>query len=66
METFTYFECRVCGFDAVVDAATADGGCYCPLCAEDNGRDVRMDSRPAIDTDKPEGRDMRSEPSHDQ
>ena len=67
MEKYIYLACRDCGWDAVLDEATSAGNHYCPLCAEDYGRDVRMESRPAIDTDKPEGRDMRSDkPRHDQ
>jgi hypothetical protein len=55
---FTYWECLDCGFDAI----TKDGLVYtpiCPLCAGDNGRDVEMKSRVALDTDIVEGKDAR-------
>ena len=59
---FTYHECPDCGFDAVT---TANGQSYtCAICAEDNGRDVTMRSRPACDDDAPEGRDWRKEMAH--
>lgn len=57
---FVYFECPDCGFDSVLHQTTADGTPgYCPICAEDNGRDVRMRRRVADSDDKPEGRDAR-------
>lgn len=58
MAEFDYFECRECGFSSVQNA-NFRGSEYCPMCAEDNGRDVRMTRRPALDSDKPEGRDAR-------
>ena len=61
---FTYYECQDCGFDTV-QPAQVPGPFYCPLCAEDNGRDVRMSGRPALDTDAPEGRDARKASRHD-
>ena len=56
---FTYHECPDCGFDAITQA---NGRSHCcPICAEDNGRDVSMRSRPARDDDAVEGRDARAE-----
>lgn len=59
--TFDYFECSDCGFDSV-QRSDFDGSKYCPLCAEDNGRDVTMRRRPAVDSDMPEGKDARRSP----
>jgi hypothetical protein len=56
---FIYFECSDCGFDSV-QKSDFSGASYCPLCAEDNGRDVRMTSRIARQSDMPEGRDARA------
>lgn len=53
---FMLIECPACGFDAVKEAngLTLD---YCPLCAEDNGRDqVMVERRQATLDDKVEGR----------
>lgn len=58
MTAFEYFECPDCGFDSV-QRSDFDGSNVCPLCAGDNGRDVWMRRRPALDTDKPEGHDAR-------
>jgi hypothetical protein len=55
---FIYFECSSCEFSSV-QHSTFKGGSYCPICAEDNGRDVVMTQRVCRDTDKPEGRDAR-------
>ncbi len=55
---FLYHECPSCEFSAVTRADYAGPG-LCPLCAEDNGRDVAMRRRIARDTDRPEGRDAR-------
>lgn len=55
---FIYFECTECGFDSV-QPKTFRGSHMCPICAEDNGRDVTMNARVCRDTDKPEGRDAR-------
>lgn len=57
---FDYFECAVCEFSSV-QLATFSGSGFCPMCAEDNGRDVTMNRRTARDSDKPEGRDARAE-----
>lgn len=54
---FTYWECKDCGFDAVtIDSIKTP---ICPLCAEDNGRDVEMVGRVANSEDKVEGKDAR-------
>jgi rubredoxin len=38
-----YFECPVCGFDHHEAKRLAEEDeIYCPLCAGDNGRDVRL------------------------
>jgi hypothetical protein len=37
------------------------GSPCCPICAQDNGRDVVMSERMARVSDKPEGRDARKE-----
>ena len=58
---FIYFECPLCGFDSV-QRKEFRGSDTCPLCAEDNGRDVEMTVRVCRDTDKPEGRDARETP----
>jgi hypothetical protein len=55
---FIYYECPECGFDSV-QKKDFSGSSWCPLCAEDNGRDVSMYIRICQDTDKPEGRDAR-------
>ena len=57
---FDYFECPACEFSSV-QRATFTGGEDCPLCAEDNGRDVRMTRRTCRTTDKAEGKDARKE-----
>lgn len=54
---YTYHACSVCGFDAVTEASGKSH--ICPVCAEDNGRDVLMRSRPVRDDDAVEGRDAR-------
>lgn len=56
---FIYFECPECGFSSV-QKTDFKGSDACPLCAGDSGHDVCMRSRPAQDTDKPEGKDARS------
>lgn len=55
---FIYFECQDCGFDSV-QRDDFKGSYYCPLCAGDNGRDVEMSRRTALESDKPEGFDAR-------
>lgn len=55
---FDFFECPECGFSAVQHAAFV-GSAACPLCAGDNGHDVRLHQRTATDNDKPEGFDAR-------
>jgi hypothetical protein len=57
---FIYFECEACGFDSVqrVDFTGSDA---CPLCDGDNNRYSKMKRRIARDTDRPEGRDARTE-----
>lgn len=57
---FTYFECPACEFSSIL-ARPANDRDICPLCAGDNGRDVRMQHRPARDDDRPEGRDARKQ-----
>ena len=55
---FIYFECPMCEFSSV-QKSTFSGDDYCPMCAEDNGRDVSMHMRVCQESDKPEGRDAR-------
>lgn len=57
---FDYFECPDCCFSSV-QKSDFKGSSACPLCAGDNGHDVRMLRRTARDTDKPEGRDARKD-----
>lgn len=56
---YVYHRCPECDFDAVLPNTA--GRQMCPLCAEDNGRDVTMTRRDATPDDKPEGRDWRKE-----
>ena len=68
MSAFKYVECPECGFDHVLRSAPTDYGViYCSMCAEDNGRDVRMCERSATDHDDPEGQDdkMTGSPAHE-
>lgn len=58
MNDFDYFKCRECGFDSIQRSDFSGSEC-CPLCAEDNGRDVVMQRRTAVAEDKPEGFDAR-------
>jgi rubrerythrin len=55
---FTYYECKVCQFDAVYENGDTGSRC-CPICEEDNARSNRMASRVARTTDRPEGFDAR-------
>ncbi len=55
---FDYFECGECEFSSI-QVSTFTGYSYCPICAGDNGRDVRMIRRTARDTDVAEGKDAR-------
>jgi hypothetical protein len=55
---FAYFQCQECEFDSVQNASFK-GAYYCPVCAGDTGREVRMGRRPATEEDKPEGFDAR-------
>ena len=57
---FIYFECRECEFSSVQHVSFTGSPC-CPICAQDNGRDVVMSERTARVSDKPEGRDARKE-----
>lgn len=57
---FDYFECPECGFDSV-QKSDFMGSRWCPLCAGDSGHDVRMDRRTARASDRPEGRDARTD-----
>ena len=59
-DDFRYYECPVCQFDVVLKKPIETHP-YCPICAEDNGRDVRLNSRACLSTDEPEGRDDRKE-----
>lgn len=54
---FYYFECRDCEL-SLIDLAGYAGDC--PLCLGDNGRSNRMAGRPAVKSDRPEGRDART------
>ena len=63
MNKFIYFECPDCEFSSI-QRRDFSGSEMCPLCAGDNGRDIRMTKRPAKDSDKPEGRDARNETPH--
>ena len=51
--------CRDCEFSVVTDGIPPPLARCCPLCAEDNGRDVFMGFQPATADDKPEGYDAR-------
>lgn len=55
---FVYFECPECGFDSI-QKRPFNGSTICPLCEGDSGHCVRMNSRNAKSTDKPEGKDAR-------
>lgn len=57
---YIFFECPSCEFSSI-QRETFNGSRNCPMCAEDNGRDVRMTSRDAGEKDKPEGFDARAE-----
>lgn len=55
---FKYLECPECGDKAVVPISSTAK--YCHICAEDCGRDVLMNNRIALSTDKaPAGQDWR-------
>lgn len=54
---FIYWECPVCEFNAITRELPQRP--ICPICAEDNGRDVEMKGRAARSTDKVEGADAR-------
>lgn len=58
-ERYLFLECPDCQFSAVLTEARAHPYQCCPMCAEDNGRDIRMRERPATAEDKPEGSDDR-------
>lgn len=59
-QPFFYLVCPSCEFDCVIAAAKSGLGLRCPVCAEDNGRDVYLRSS-ATDPipDKVEGCDDR-------
>lgn len=48
-----WFECRICGYDSLeagmVLFVMPTSRPICPLCAEDNGRAVPLDLRPATE-----------------
>ena len=57
---FVYLECPECEFSAVIRPTGKPS--FCPMCAGDNGRDVRMREREATAFDNPEGADERVMP----
>lgn len=64
---FFYLVCPVCEWDTVIAAvepglvgAARQTAPTCPLCASDNGRDIRLSSRAAEDSDVVEGFDARA------
>lgn len=61
MTTTRYFfgVCRVCEFSVVTDGMPPPLARSCPICAEDNGRDVYMGFQPATANDRPVGYDAR-------
>jgi hypothetical protein len=56
---FFYLECPVCEWDCVVASAATNMGLMCPVCAEDNGREIWLRGRDAEPEDRPEGHDAR-------
>lgn len=56
--SYYYYWCFDCEWDCVVHGIPTED-LFCPLCAADNGRDVRLLGRPARPSDHPEGRDAR-------
>lgn len=61
MSNYIFTECRICEFTAIYSAGSRPiSGFTCALCAEDNGRDVRVSERPARKDDRAEY-DMRKE-----
>jgi hypothetical protein len=56
---YLFWQCPECGWDTVLRNGK-DGVGSCPLCMSDKGRYVRLRSRPAMDTDQPEGPDERT------
>lgn len=59
MSGFVYFECPACEWDCVLIRRESHVRLTCPLCAEDNGREVYLRSREAVEEDRPEGPDDR-------
>jgi hypothetical protein len=55
----TYFQCPACEWDCVLKGLGPELVLGCPLCLEDNGRFVRLQGRPAVPEDRPEGFDDR-------
>lgn len=56
---FTYYECPTCQYDTILQTDGEHKNVYCPLCADDNGKDVIMRGSVATVADRPEGRDDR-------
>jgi hypothetical protein len=63
--TYWTYTCRDCEFDCILlEHGSGPETTYCPLCAEDNGRDVRLTPRPMKPEDRPEGCDERPRPRY--
>jgi hypothetical protein len=65
---YLYFYCPDCEWDTVHKETEPDDPTHlhkfrytCPLCAEDNGRDVFLRWRQALESDKPEAYDARKD-----
>lgn len=56
---FFHLECPSCEWDCIIAAADAELGLTCPICAEDNGRDVYLRSGLGDLPDRVEGHDAR-------
>lgn len=60
MRQYTLYECHVCEFDCVLEVSLDTP--YCPVCQEDNGRDISMTNcGPPSSDKKVEGIDMRTD-----
>jgi hypothetical protein len=58
-DVFFWLVCPSCEWDCVIVRAETEVGLTCPLCAEDNGRDVYLRGGEGIAPDKVEGYDAR-------
>lgn len=59
---FFYLECPSCEWDCVIAASETEMGLMCPVCAEDNGRDVYLRGGLGPTPEKVEGYDARQTP----